>query len=203
MHVCKTCGYQIEIKGIKFCPQCGAEVTEQNSDGFMKDIIPEHEEHLLGSDRPVVAQRYPMKWYKCTAYFGYWMGALSNLGYGLSYITGTYYSTFQDTSDAIVYMMHGENLRIADILFGIGMIICAILCVCTAIKLILFKKEAPKWVNYLLLWVMIIEVSYNIAVANIIGESMTMQIMISLVVSGLSILLHTVYYSRRDSLFIN
>ena len=185
MKYCTKCGTPSEYDSQQTCPSCGNPFEVKT-----------------------------MKWYNFLIYFGLWAGALRNISNGLGMITGYIYFNIyisQGVTPEIIYEFYGDFLKISDTFFGVLILLCAVLGVVTAVKLIKFKASAPSMLCGLYIYNGIVSFLYNFVSFWVIsqkadtplpGNSMV-NIFIPLIICGFLVWANNKYFKNRDYLFVN
>ena len=228
---CPNCGNMLPDDA-KFCPSCGQQIgssaqqsstSEQtqpnNASTYAQNNTqtqtPNAQTYAQNTQTPggfqnTVAQTFsqaqptgqPMKWFKFLIYFGLFAGALLNLVNGSIQLTGEQYGGYKE----FVYSRFAA-LQAVDIIFGILLILLAILGVYTRFQLSSYRRNGPTCLNVLYIANIILSLAYLIAASvltqiNIVelgGSSM----IISLVISIFMVVVNTIYFKERSQLFVN
>ena len=147
---------------------------------------------------------FPMKWHKFLVYFALWLGAIGNLVTGIQVLTGAQYDGYAEGVWELI-----PGLHVADIIYGIVILVLVVLQIDAAVKLLGLKRGAPKFLIAMYVVNLVSSVLYTIASIIIlrdygasVGDILTASLISSLVVSVLMILANAVYYKKRESLFI-
>lgn len=216
---CQNCGAQI-ADGSNACPYCGAQLTpaqptyQQPSaqqgyqqQGYQQQGYQQTPYQAQGYQQPYqqpVQQQPPLKWHKFLVYFGLWAGAVINLISGISTMLGSQYG---ESADLVYRAIPG--LRIIDIIYGLALLGIAATGVLTALKLLKFKKDAPKMLLYLLIASAVAGLLYSVVGAAILSarggdvSSVISSAVGSVAGSAAMIALNRTYYKKREHLFVN
>ncbi|MBQ4425984.1 MAG: zinc ribbon domain-containing protein [Firmicutes bacterium] len=178
---CQYCGAQIPDDSA-FCNACGRrqqtvqQPRRQDAPAAYQQAQPAYQQSMPG-----------MKWHKFLAYFALWLGALSNLVTGITYLSE--YDTIQKV-------------------YGGFAIVLAVLGVMTAVKLIKFKADAPKTLHHLLLLSVVGSFAFTLWAAGVFsgygidfGDRDTVAALLSFVISLVIVLINKSYYNKRAYLF--
>ncbi len=155
-----------------------------------------------------VAQAQPtmgMKWYKFLIYFALFAGAVLNLISGVSYLNGTFHDSELGYEGATkhVYLLY-PGLKTADILYGIAIIIIAVLAVVTRFALAKYKKNGPTLLLVYYAVGVVAGAIYTVAAKCIISENVDFtSAIISLGISVGMVILNKIYFDKRKHLFVN
>lgn len=145
-----------------------------------------------------------MKWYKFLIYFALIAGAVVNILYSFSYLTGSMYVT--ETNGAVtaeeVYAYYGEGLQVADIAYGIFLIGFGVFAIILRHKLANYEQDAPVFVYIFYSILAGAPIAYNCIVAAITVQLGIVYNAIPSFIAGLVLLLCNVrYFKRREHLF--
>lgn len=195
---CRYCGNQLPDSA-SFCTSCGAAVVKDQP----VTINPE----LSYSYQPenAVQNEMPMKWYKFLIYFLIWVGAVYNVLYGIIMIRGTHYGADAD----MIYSMF-EGLKAVDVVFGVLMIAFAVYMIYVRFQLAGYRKNAPALlligygaslaISVIYLAAVFITLSgYGVGLLDLVDASF----IVSIVSTGIIVVLTKVYFDKRRHLFVN
>ena len=160
---------------------------------------------------------YPMKWYKFLIYFALFAGGVINFVNAINHLTGNIWAT-QGTSAKAVYQIC-ENLSLYDKIFGIMLIAIAALQIYTRFALAGYKAIAPRLLYGVYASAAVATTLYNLLAINeikasfagwlstaqieLMTDDIVTEIGINIAVSCLFIVLNTIYFNKRKSLFRN
>ena len=234
---CNNCGAQIP-DGSPFCPSCGAQQAQQAQQQAYQQQPQGYQQpyQQQGYQQPYQQQAYQqpyqqqgyqqpygqpgyqqpygqqipqqgMKWHKFLVYFALWAGALLNLIMGIVCLTGAQYGEMKELVYAYI-----PGMKAPDLVYGILLVLLAVLGVLTAVKLLKFKVGAPKWLTILYIaalavsiiyiaWSMIVLSDYGVGLGDM-GSSLSSTIG-SIAGSILMIIVNKIYYGKRAHLFVN
>lgn len=182
---CEKCGTFIPDEA-RFCPGCGQPVM-----------------NAARITQP--GEELPMRWHKFLCYFLLWLGALMNVGNGVEYLRG---SLFEEE----IYL-HLPGLRALMVVFGLASFLFVAAVVFTAVSLLRYKKNAPRYLmwTYVLNGVVTVLTMVSLsaelirggadpaAVFNFFGSRAIGSVIGSVVI----ILINKTYYDKRSHLFVN
>lgn len=211
MRICDKCGATVE-ETEQSCPFCGYIFEQPITQPSMKPQ-PTYEQPVnqppyqapVGQTVPDKYQGFPMKWYKFLVYFALWAGSLLNAVTGIRQVTGT----SRENAD-ILYSL-APSLKTCDIIFGILMILVAVLGVLTAIKLLQLSAMGPKLLMLLYIANAAISLIEMIVLVSIVkgnsklemDSSVLTSVIVSIVVSGIMVAINWIYFKKRESIFVN
>ena len=146
-----------------------------------------------------------MAWYKFLIYFSLIAGAVLNILYSFSYITGVIYliESKGDVSAELVYAYYGAGLQAVDVLYGLLLQAFAVLALVLRHKLAKFEPDAPKFVKILYSISAGAPFLYSIIVALITGQSITVNAITSLIVGLIFLFANVRYFNKRAHLFVD
>lgn len=210
----------------KYCPQCGAELdaaaqTCPNCGHTMEPPSPKEGSQLAqtGGSLPQQAawdgqpnrytppqdswnpacQQPTMKWFKFVIWVQLFLGALSNLGTGISLLTGSIYEGYAED----VYAAFGL-MRPLDILNGLLCIALAVAAIYVRFQLSGYKQKAPTLYLYYLLAGIAVSLFYLLASSLIVGTFMgDYSTIVSLVTNIVMYVLNRIYFEKRSFLFVH
>lgn len=150
MKYCSSCGSQLNNENQQFCSNCGAKlcadpaINEQNT---VTSQTPYPQQQVI--QNPVYqAQNMnatpSMKWFKFLIYFALFAGAVINLAYGITYISGDIYeiqTNGQATSEMVYSLFSG--LKAVDVFYGVVMILIGGFSIFTRFRLSQYRKNGP------------------------------------------------------------
>lgn len=232
---CNNCGAQIP-DGSPFCPSCGAQQTQQQAQqgyqqpqqgyqqpyqqqGYQQPYQQQAYQQPYqqqGYQQPYQQQGYQqpygqpgmpqqgMKWHKFLVYFALWANAILNVIMGILSLTGSKYGAYKDMVYAYL-----PQMKAPDLVYGILLLVVAVLAVLTAVNLLKFKAKGPKLLTLLYIvslavaiiyiaWVMIALSGYGADMSSDIGS-----VAGSIAGSILMIIINKIYYGKRAHLFVN
>ena len=147
-------------------------------------------------------QELPMNWHKFMIYFSLWANAALCVINGIRLLTGSIYGD----EVSLVYTYY-DGLKTVDTVFGIAYLASAVFAIYTRFQLAGFKEGAPGKLTGLFVLLLVLNIGYPFAVANVTSlpfadvadESIVSQIIASVVL----IVICSVYYKKRAHLFVN
>lgn len=150
-------------------------------------------------------QGYSLKWHKFLIYFGLWAGALGNLYSAWMLCSGSIYGS--RNMAATVYAYYGQGLHTVDLLVAAGYVALAIFEIYVRFQLAGFKVGAPGKLRALYIASAVLSVLYPVLAASTTGVSFS-QLFDASQAGGLigsvgAIIIHHIYYSKREALFVN
>ena len=211
MKFCTNCGTMIE-ENVKFCPNCGSAVEQPVRQEPVQQpeqpAQPVYQQPVY--QQPVQApiddkyQGYPMKWYKFLVYFSLWAGVLINAISGIRMLTGANYGGNADT----VYRVF-PAMRTCDIICGILLLGIAVLGIITAVKLLKLAAVGPKLLTALYVVNIIVSIIYIVFALSATKGMLSLSDVLDagtvagLVVSVIMIIVNSIYFKKRESIFVN
>lgn len=186
---CPKCGSQIP-EGSKFCTHCGTSTAQSGANA------------PTGMNYGAQTQEYeyPMNWYKFLIYFALFASALLNVISGIMTMVGSQYQGLAD----YVYLYFGGGLKALDIIMGIIQIAIAALAILTRFSLAKFEAKGPKLVMLLYLVNAVVSLFYVVVASAITGMNLfDASTIISIIVSIAMLVANRVYFTKRQSLFVN
>ncbi|MCR5005748.1 MAG: hypothetical protein K6A77_07560, partial [Clostridiales bacterium] len=150
----------------------------------------------------------PMKWHKFLVYFALWANAVYYVVMGFISLTGTQYGSKADTQ--MVYSVF-RDLKSADTIYGILLIISAVIAVLTAINLLKMKAKGPALLTVLyvfaaaagVLYVFLVIASINKVTSGVDTSEITRNAISSVVGAVVGVVINKTYYGKRKHLFTN
>ena len=158
-----------------------------------------------GSKMNNEAMSPPLKWHKFLIYFTLWVGAASSALTGLTLIAGSQYENAASVYASV------PGLKFIDISFGILDLITAVFFIYTRFQLARFKKGAPYKLFLLfavtaflpLLYPLAVSAHTKIPLTNLVNGSPAANFLGTMIGTGVSIFLMSIYYKKRSHLFTN
>ncbi len=210
---CSNCG-TLCADGQAFCPNCGNALQSANNQQTYSQQQPQYSQPQQPYGQPMYQQptiQYPMAWYKFLIYFALFAGAVLNAIGGILSITGAKY-LYEGENISELYYEIFEGLQAVDVIYGIVCIGLAIFGIYVRVQLANFKTNGPKMLNTLyalvastgLLYVISVNIVVNnnsLAVAD--TEDITVSAISSLIVSVIMIIANSVYFKKRQHMFVN
>ena len=187
-----------------FCPNCGNPVAQAQAQAEASTAqasapvnpAPQFDGSTqYYTPQPVLG----LKWANFLGYFALWLGALVNLGSGISLITGLIYN-----GDASFIYDYFPGLQVLNILYGICLLAIVALGVITALAIIKRKKQAGTLVCLMYGVQAALSLIYIIGGTIILGTfagdaTTSVQIIVSIVM----IFVNRVYFNNRRDVFVN
>lgn len=186
---CRTCGANNSINAA-FCKNCGAQFQYMNPQtGYVYS--------------PQLPQTLSMGWYKFIIYFQLWAAMVVGIGNGIMYLTGMIYYTMR-TSPEFIYNYWGMSLKIADVVYGVVLLLLAAFAVVTRQMLAKFKKSGPMLYYIYLILQLCVSLLYVI-ITCIIAQTVAIEpsSVSSIVISITMIIVNVIYFKKRKHLFVN
>ncbi len=190
---CQQCG-DILQEGARFCPKCGA--VQLCADGS----LPPPDEKISPE---ILADSYPMKWYKALIYVILFLNALSLLINGFQLLSG---SAYGDNYEAIYRLFPG--LKTLSIMMGAVYLVLAAAYLLVRQMLAGFRKRAPQFLLGLYIVDICVALIYCFATMLIVKESLFTATMVVSMIFGTAVslmffLINRVYFKKRQGLFVN
>lgn len=190
---CQQCG-DILQEGARFCPKCGA--VQLCADGS----LPPPDEKISPE---ILADSYPMKWYKALIYVILFLNALSLLINGFQLLSG---SAYGDNYEAIYRLFPG--LKNLSIMMGAVYLVMAAARLFVRQMLAGFRKTAPQWLLGLYIADVIISLIYCFATMLIVKEAifsatLVTSMILGTVGSAIFFLANLTYFKKRKFMFVN
>ena len=224
---CPNCGTNLP-DGTKFCPNCGANLAQPEQ----PQVEPEQPTPVAQPVQPMQGAGYqqpyqqpypqypnqyqpndkfggmPMKWHKFLVYFALWANAVLYVVTGFSSLTGSQYGSKADAQ--MVYSVF-RDMKSVDTIYGILLIIAAVIAVLTAINLLKMKAKGPALLTVLyvfaaaaaVLYVILVIASINKVTSSVDTSDLTRSAVSSAVGAVVAVLINKVYYGKRKHLFTN
>ncbi len=145
-----------------------------------------------------------MKWFKFLIYFALFAGAVINLAYGITYISGDIYeiqTNGQATSEMVYSLFSG--LKVVDVFYGVVMILIGGFSIFTRFLLSKYRKNGPLFLYILCGIGAGLSLIYSIAVMSISGVNQVANGVVSVIVSAVFIIFNIKYFGKRKNLFTN
>lgn len=186
MKYCPQCGEPIENETTLTCPRCGASLSDGN-----------------GAEVPVAeSSARPMKWYKFLIYFLLWFSAVLNFVTGILTATGLIYNMETGVTAEQIYNFFGIALRIHDIIFGLLLIVIAVIAVTARQHLKAFKKTGPKLLYTIYIIDLALSIIQPLFSGVVVGTTITID-WTSLAGSVAILAANITYFKKREHLFCN
>lgn len=190
---CQQCGDTLP-EGTRFCPKCGA--VQFCADGS----LPPPDEKI-SSD--ILADSYPMKWYKALIYVLLFLEALNLLINGFQLLSG---SAYGDRYEAVYGLYPG--LKTLSMAMGAAYLVMAAAYLLVRQMLAGFRKRAPQFLLGLYIVDIGVGLIYCFATMLIVKESLFTATMVVSMVFGTAVslvffLINRVYFKKRQVLFVN
>ncbi len=217
---CPFCGQRL-ADGVRKCPSCGAEFTEQDIENELRaeraaeESRRRYEEEArraaaennnvsagrTRTGRPASARsgQMPMKWFKYLIYFSLFLTCISNIITAVSILSGYYYGS-ADTA-ALMYVMYPGMLAV-DRVYAAALIAYGVAAVVVRNQLAHYRRNAPR--NLLILYVssVIIIVIYLFGAMIVTGVNMfTSYSIISMLSTLIMAWINKIYFDKRAHLF--
>ena len=163
------------------------------------------------------SNEYTMKWHFIKPIL-FIMGGLSNIGTGISYISGIIYNKLAYLPEAVyetkrhpldeihpedVYGIYGGALKAIDISYGLVTVALAIIQIYICVLLFKMWMNSPKMFTLAYCVGLVVNLVYNITAACIMSEYMNIIMStISFIMCSIFARLDYIYYKKRDFMFI-
>ena len=212
--ICPSCGTACDDTQA-FCPRCGSKLPAQQQPYGQQ---PPYGQQQYGQQQPYGYGQQPpqygqppqysqgpalgMKWFKFIIWFQLFATALLNVISGISALTGSQYGSSADAE--LVYMFF-PSLKTVDMIYGICLIVLAAGAIFVRMQLAGFRTNAPKLYLGLLAAAVAANLIYLVAAASILsdlGLDFTSNIS-QLATSVVMIVVNSIYFKKREHLFVN
>ena len=171
------------------CPHCGTEISD--------DSILCHECHLSVEDG------IPMNWYRFLIGPGLWIAGFGILILGILTMLGIPY-VLQGFAPGVIYDSF-KPLVVMDFVYGLILIILAVLCIITRFRLAAFQKKGPIMLYIVYALIILVSVIYSAASGWVISGGNArlfgMTEFSSLIGMIAGIVLNYIYFNKRKHLF--
>ena len=201
MKTCINCGAQIEERN-HFCPHCGTKCdnTPEEKKPVEKPTFVLKEKPHEKTEDPQESQ-YPMKWHNFQMVIMI-LGGILAIANGLNQLTGNGYLGQGVTADQVYSRF--PVLKSCDIFYGIILIALGVFELIVRSRLNKFQTNGPGSLKTLYILSIIGSLIYLGWASSATGISMfTYSNMGSLGSSVLFLIINSIYYSKRSSLFVN
>lgn len=145
----------------------------------------------------------PMRWFRFLTRFGLWIAGVGMILVGCVILLGPQYLLVG--IDPSVLYMQNHALLLADFAYGIVCIGIGICCIITRFRLVQFRRNSPMLVYITHAMLVLTPIIYTVFSGICIGESLTDILSLQLVaqLAGLmaGIILHVIYFNKRNHLF--
>lgn len=171
-----------------FCPKCGNE-------------NPDSAQFCLSCGAPTAngGVETPLNWAKFLGYFALWLSAVLNLITGIVTMTGSQY----DGLSTMVYAMF-PGMKTIDIIYGLLCIGIAAVAAYSALGIIKRKKYVIKMIPELYSGVSIMVLLYVILASVITSINVvTTSTVINIFVSAVMAIVNSIYFKKREHIFVN
>lgn len=139
-----------------------------------------------------------MGWYNFLIYFALWVSAVSNVWNGLQMATGLVYG-----DDAALVYGYLPSLQIADILYGVFLLLCAAFGIYTRFMLAQYRKIGPTCLYVLYAAVTVMPLVYTAFVGAMLGANMLdADTLSSAAVGAVMLVVNILYFRKRKDLFV-
>lgn len=196
--VCHRCGAQLD-DGAPFCSACGAQQPQQPpqyTQSPCEQVAPQ-------SDPRPRQQEYPLGWHKFLIYFSLWANGIWNLFGAVEMFTGSLYRWDGSSVASTVYSAY-PVLKALDFVYGMLHIAIGVFFLCVRFQLAAFRRGAPKLLIGLYAAIIAAMVIYLMALGAIVGvDPLTANSVGSLLGGAIMLIINSVYYRNRASLFVN
>jgi hypothetical protein len=143
-----------------------------------------------------------MAWYKFLIYFALIAGAVVNFAYSINYFTGGIYliQSNSKVSAEVAYATYGA-LQVLDIIYGLFLLILAVLAIVLQIKLVNYKPDVLKYIWIVFLLSAVLPFVYGVFFAVITEQPLGLKPPLSLIFGILFWFLNDRYFVKRAHLF--
>ena len=173
------------------CPHCGVEISDEAI------LCPEC--HLSVEDG------IPMNWYRFLVGPGLWIAGFGVLILGILTMVGIPYA-LQGYAPGVIYDSF-KPLVVMDCVYGLILIILAVLCIVTRFRLAAFQKKGPVMLYIVYALIILVSVIYSAASGWVIAGGKTRLIgmtelsSIAGMIAGVA--LNVIYFNKRKHLFFH
>ena len=201
-----------------FCPFCGEKLDYSDKALAEESQVPaadgqdEFSEEQSENYAKPLEPAYPMKWYKWLINFALWFGGIFNIFYSFNYFSGWHFISDGYSSDQISLIYeYLPALQVADILFGIFLVLDGIICIYVRYALKNFKTFAPRLLTVRYVFQIVTTIIYNFSYYLIFtaeGITVTLGYYVGYTIGQCIVLIPFLicnyhYFKRRKSLFVN
>ncbi len=207
MKFCTNCGAMIE-ENVKFCPNCGSAVEhpiqQEPAQQPGQPAQPVCQQPIQAPAKDDKYHGFKMKWYKFLVYFSLWFGVLLNAVSGIRMMIGANYS---GNTDAVYRMF--PAMRVCDIVCGILILGIAVLGIITAVNLLKLAAVGPKLLTVLYVANIVVAIIYIVFVLSAskgrlsLRDVLDVSTITGFVVSVIMIIVNSIYFKKRESIFVN
>ena len=183
---------------MKFCPQCN---TYNSDSATTCENCGASLSSASATSQTVLTTERPMKWYKFIIYFQLFASGVLTAIQGLSLASGATYST-QGVDASTVYSYY-NGLQVVDILFGLMMLVLAVLCFISRSKLAGFKADGPSFYLKVLGASVGVSLLYIVIASMVTGVNLVgIQTIVGIIANVVLIFINKQYFDKRSDLFV-
>ncbi len=150
-----------------------------------------------------------MKWFHFLIYFLLFAGAVIDVLYGVTVLTGAQYTSEdgKNIADKVYFVF--KNLKGYDIVYGIELIALGAFRIFTRFSLASYKENAPKYLTATYIASAAITAFYNFAVMGMLPKEayslseVLIKVGIIVAISAVMVILNKIYFGKRKYLFVN
>lgn len=145
-----------------------------------------------------------MKWFEFLINFALFAGAVINLAYEITYISGDIYeiqTNGQATSEMVYSLFSG--FKALDVFYGFIMILIGGFSIFTRFRLSQYRKNGPYFCMFYTGIGAGLSLIYSIAVMSISGVNRVATVVVSVIISAVFIIFNIKYFGKRKKLFTN
>lgn len=218
---CNSCNHPLGDQDC-FCPNCGSsnpvEAPQQpvyqppayeqptyQQPNYQPPAYPQpnYQQPAYQQPSPILTQpqEVPMKWFKFIIWVQLFLAALSNLGTGIQGLFGLQYNM-----DAELIYQVFPDLKVADTIYGIALILLAVYCIIIRFRLSGYHKDGPMLYLIMLGCNIAFPIIYNIMVTSAMAPYDSTDIWTNgaanIVGAAIMLVCNSVYFNKRKHLFI-
>ena len=211
-------------EGTRFCMNCGSTMIPQETNGQASGEGPrdgidgqyrQYDQYqqnggyqqqkpdimTLANSYSSTPGNYPLKWFKFLIYFSLWASAVLNTVNALNLFRGAEYGEFK-----AAFYSNYPALRPLDYSFAVVCLGFAGFSIFTRFRLAGFKKNAPKLLLLLYIVSAAVSILYNLLLKAVLGMNVELDYVVitsQIITSVFMIIVNSIYFKKREDLFIN